>query len=556
MNLTLTPSEPRPIGSRLLTALAVISLASCGGTQPATESANPAFVIRNVRIFDGERVIAEREVSVADGVIAAVGRAGEVPSNATVIDGGGNTLLPGLIDSHTHAPVPALMKQAAVFGVTTQLDMLTDAPTVAEARKFLLTTEGRSAADLRAAGPAVTAPGGHGTEYGGPPVPTLAPGDDPATFVDARIAEGADYIKIIHDDGRVLGTKFNTLTPKMIVESVAAARLRGKLSVVHVTTFDAARDALQAKADGLVHIFVDQLPTPEFVERSSAARLFVVPTLTLWRDGEADGPSRGELLAEPFGDYLSVYGRSRVLALPDRASAEYGKARETVRLLHAGGVRILAGTDAGNPGTTSGASIHRELVLLREAGLSPIEALTAATSTPAEVFGLRDRGRIKPGLRADLLLVTGDPTVDIATTRNVSRVWKAGVEIDREAFRESARASRQLWDAAESGGPVQDAVDVFDRHLKRNPKQSLADGMELNELGYRRLSAGKIDDAIVIFELAVRQRPDSSNAWDSLGEAYMRRGDTRSAIEYYQRSLKLNPANTNAVKMLEKLNAR
>ena len=100
-------------------------------------------------------------------------------------------------------------------------------------------------------------------------MPTLAAGDDPAAFVDARIAEGADYIKIIHDDGRVLGTKFNTLTPTMIAESVAAARRRGKLSVVHVTTFDAARDALQAKADGLVHIFVDEVPTDEFVERSA-----------------------------------------------------------------------------------------------------------------------------------------------------------------------------------------------------------------------------------------------------------------------------------------------
>jgi tetratricopeptide (TPR) repeat protein len=328
------------------------------------------------------------------------------------------------------------------------------------------------------------------------------------------------------------------------------------LSVVHVSTFDAARDALQAKADGLVHVFVDELPTQEFVERSAAAGLFVVPTLTLWRDGEADGPSRGELLGEPFGDYLSRFGRSRVLAPPDRASAAYEKARESVRLLHAGGVRILTGTDAGNPGTTSGASIHRELVLLREAGLSSTEVLTAATATPADVFGLRDRGRIRPGLRADLLLVTGDPTVDIATTRNVSRVWKAGVEIDREAFREFARASRQLWDAAESGGPVQDAVELFDRHLKRNPTQPLADEGELNELGYRRLAAGKVDDAIVMFELAVRQHPDSSNAWDSLGEGYMRRGDTKSAIEHYERSLKLNPANANAVKMLEKLRAK
>ncbi len=84
------------------------------------------------------------------------------------------------------------------------------------------------------------------------------------------------------------------------------------------------------------------------------------------------------------------------------------------------GVPLLAGTDAPNPGTTHGASLHRELELLVAAGLTPIEALTAATSTPARVFGLRDRGRIAPGLRADLLLVDGEPVDDITDDASAS----------------------------------------------------------------------------------------------------------------------------------------
>jgi hypothetical protein len=102
-------------------------------------------------------------------------------------------------------------------------------------------------------------------------------------------------------------------------------------------------------------------------------------------------------------------------------------------------VRILAGTDAPNPGTAHGATIHRELELLVAAGLTPAEALGSATSVPAASFGLADRGRIAPGLRADLLLVDGDPTADIKATRAIAGVWKQGEPVDRDSVRESVR---------------------------------------------------------------------------------------------------------------------
>ncbi len=106
-------------------------------------------------------------------------------------------------------------------------------------------------------------------------------------------------------------------------------------------------------------------------------------------------------------------------------------ARESVRRLHAAGIRILAGTDAPNPNTTHGASVHEELQQLVRAGLSPTESLVAATSGPAAVFGLTDRGRIAVGLRADLLLVNGDPTRRISHTRSIVAIWKNGYRIRR-----------------------------------------------------------------------------------------------------------------------------
>jgi imidazolonepropionase-like amidohydrolase len=92
---------------------------------------------------------------------------------------------------------------------------------------------------------------------------------------------------------------------------------------------------------------------------------------------------------------------------------------------------ILAGSDVSEPipnlgGLALGASLHHELQLLIAAGLTPVEALRAATSVPARRFGLMDRGRIKPGDRADILLVDGDPTTNITDTLSIQSVWRRG----------------------------------------------------------------------------------------------------------------------------------
>ncbi|MEU2254889.1 amidohydrolase family protein [Nocardia xishanensis] len=95
--------------------------------------------------------------------------------------------------------------------------------------------------------------------------------------------------------------------------------------------------------------------------------------------------------------------------------------------MHRAGVALLAGTDATPFVPAHGVDLHTELRLLTEAGLTPEQALAAATSLPARCFGLADRGRIAPGLRADLVLVDGDPTTDITATAALAEVWRRGV---------------------------------------------------------------------------------------------------------------------------------
>jgi imidazolonepropionase-like amidohydrolase len=112
----------------------------------------------------------------------------------------------------------------------------------------------------------------------------------------------------------------------------------------------------------------------------------------------------------------------------------YEAATVALRQLVAAGVPVLAGTDTGLPTAALGVigygtTLHAELELLVRGGLSPVQALTAATAAPARAFHLPDRGEIRPGARADLLLVDGDPTTDIRATRDLVAIWKSGVRL-------------------------------------------------------------------------------------------------------------------------------
>jgi imidazolonepropionase-like amidohydrolase len=114
-----------------------------------------------------------------------------------------------------------------------------------------------------------------------------------------------------------------------------------------------------------------------------------------------------------------------------RADQKLANAQAAVAALHRAGVSILAGTDAPAPGIAHGLSLHHELELLVRCGLTPIEALASATSEPARAFGFHDRGRIVEGVRADVILVNGDPTANIQATRDIVGIWKLGVPYSR-----------------------------------------------------------------------------------------------------------------------------
>ena len=447
--------------------IAVGALGIATGIGAASRAANPtglagqtatpaaSLVIRDARVFDGERVHENASVLVQNGRIVSVG-AVTTPAGATVVDGAGKTLLPGLIDAHTHAFGDALQR-ALLFGVTTELDMFT-AHQAASAWRAQQQEGAPDRADVFSAGTLVTAPKGHGTEYG-MVIPTITGPDEAQAFVDARIAEGSDYIKIVFDDRGSASPMFPSISTETMRAVVAAAKARGKLAVVHIGSQSSALAAIDAGADGLVHIFGNTAPQADMAARVKASGAFVVPTLGVIES--ASGVATGASLAagSPFTPFLTAEEKVALNgAFPARANSPYRlqHAIDATRALHEAGVTILAGTDAPNPGTSHGASLHRELELLVRAGLSPVEALTAATSAPARAFGLADRGRIAPGMRADLLLVSGDPTNDILATRAIDGIWKGGVRLER---REPAAAATA---AAEQVAAASGVISTFD----------------------------------------------------------------------------------------------
>lgn len=430
--------------------------------ESAAQAAPDAVLIRGANVFDGTRLLGVRDVLLRGDRIAEVGAGLSAPAGATVIDGAGQTLMPGLIDSHTHV-WPGSLRTALAFGVTTELDMFLD---VDSARSYRAAQRGAgvsSRADVFSAGTLVTAPGGHGTQFG-MPIPTITAPDQAQAFVDARIAEGSDYIKIVYDRGDTYAMRWSTLSRETLEAVIRAAHARGKLAVVHIGDLASAKEAIAAGADGLVHLFVDRAPDAELAQLMAQRRAFAIPTMSVLQSIAA--VRGGTAIAEDarLAPFLTRAERTMLgQTFPARAGAglSYDHAVATVRALHAAGVRILAGTDAGNPGTAHGASMHGELALLVAAGLTPAQALAAATSVPAAAFRLSDRGRIAAGLRADLLLVRGDPTRDITATREIVGIWKGGVRFDRTEL-SRAVASAEAAAARIPAGAEDGLVSDFD----------------------------------------------------------------------------------------------
>lgn len=359
---------------------------SLGSPDPARTA------LLNVRVVDGDRLTEPRTL-VIDGTVIAPG---PDTTGARTVDATGMTLLPGLIDAHVHLAGPDTLSRLTAHGVTTALDMATWPPELLDCLRRI-----PDLTDIRSAGtPAVGAGGPHSRIPGMAKDAVVRTPRQAGEFVAAQVSAGADYIKIVAEAPGQGGPDHATLSTL-----VAAARTHGRKTIAHAATTGAYTMAIDVGTDFITHIPLDGPLHPAHIARMAAQRQVCIPTLTM------------------------MEGTAEACGVPHA----YQIARHNLAALHAAHVPILAGTDANTQPWTPfqvehGESIHHELELLVGSGLTPIEALRAATTLPARYFGLNDRGSITAGQRADLVLVDGDPLTDIRATRAIRRVWCAGFE--------------------------------------------------------------------------------------------------------------------------------
>lgn len=348
-------------------------------------------ILRRVRVYDGAGFGEPTEVVIDDGLI---GTSAPVTPDAPVIDGGNGYLVPGFIDTHVHLAGVETLEALAAHGVTTALDMGSPMPLVDSLRVQVGLT------DIRSSGFGATAPtSAHAARLQAGADCLVAGPEDAEPFVARRVAQGADFIKIVID---LPG--FEQATVDAIV---TAAHRRELIVVAHASRLDAVTMAQLARVDVFTHVPLDRPVEPQQAAALTQAGAVVAPTLTMMR---------------AIVDRLAVAGGP---------GPSYEPARASLTCLHAAGMPVVCGTDANaNPAVPAsppfGSSLHDELELLVGAGLSPVEALNAATSVAARHFGLADRGVIALGLRADLVLLEEDPSRDIRASRSIQDVWCGG----------------------------------------------------------------------------------------------------------------------------------
>ncbi|WP_437523116.1 amidohydrolase family protein [Sorangium sp. So ce726] len=444
-------------------------LIGCGVPEnPSTRSATEVgcagcTVLKGGVVFDGTR--AARATVVIEGdrvkqVVFGDAELGVEAGGGEVVDVSGKTVLPGLIDLHVHSLHVAgpyayydddlhledHTKAMLRAGVTSYLDLGSSQHVIFEQRARINAGD-VLAPQLFAAGPLLTPTGGHPCYHGSPPGDFCIFIDSPADVTEAfeaLLPRAPDFVKIVLESGGA--QRLPHLSQPSVAAIKEAAASAGVRVIAHIASAADIEMALDAGVTLFAHAPDEDPISPELAGRMAAAGAVVVPTLAM-KDGlyrtvngtltELDDPAladdvpAGVIAALRDPSMLEELRTSRYRALV-KAWREQGIAN--LITCYQAGVTIAAGSDAGNPGVFHGLSLRREIALLVEAGMPPIEALAAATRRAADVLGRPDLGRLERGTLADVLVVDGDPLADVRALERVSRVYKSGVLLDREAL--------------------------------------------------------------------------------------------------------------------------
>src|SRR6266566_5190203 len=386
-------------------------------------------------------------VIIAGSRIEAIGPAGStpVPAGATRIDGKGKWVVPGLIDSHVHffqsgnlytrpdvadfntwmpyakevarnkARLPATFKVWLASGVTGVVDIGGPFWNF-EVRDAALKSP--AAPRVAVAGPLISMVDRVKLDLGDPPIIKAASADEARALVRRELERKPDFIKVwfIHQKGDDLAAQ------EAIVKAAAdAAHAGGVRLAVHATELIVAKASLRAGADFLVHSVEDEPVDGEFLALAKT-----------WQPTEAERRLADPQILAAMNDLQKIPKEM----LPERVAKAMNQpappkpsaiALQNLRRVLNAGIPVVMGTDAGNIGTLHGPSVFREMEIMTQAGLTPLQVLRSATSNGAKAMGMeRGIGTLAPGKLADLVILDADPLADVVNLSRIHRVIKDG----------------------------------------------------------------------------------------------------------------------------------
>ena len=435
----------------------VLVFAGCGeGGAPVIEPGGLALV--GARLIDGtgSAPIEDSVVVIRDGRIESAGTrdATAIPTGTEVIEASGKTIMPGLVNLHVHyrggpEEIERQFRTQLYYGVTTGRSIGSDSP---EAVPFLLEANAGRAGAPRAytAGRGFSHP--NGFNEAGRNAPTTE--EEARTLVRDQVALGVHFIKMWVNEVAEPGLK---ITPEIRTAIVDEAIRNGVVPVAHIDDEVDGRQLVQAGLRDFLHSTVltfgpgagvpvdDPEPSPEFLQMCLDNGVSFTPTLSIvqnnWHFAEhpelLDDPAlRAAFNPDALARWDDPESRAEVVEAPefeDRKAA-FRQVQDFVKTIHDAGIKVALGNDAGTANVPFGWGMHHEMELYVEAGLTPMQAIVAATATGAGQMppvGEAVFGTLLAGNVADLVVLNADPLADIRNTLEIDRVMRLGEWVDR-----------------------------------------------------------------------------------------------------------------------------
>lgn len=355
--------------------------------------------IKNVRVFNGYRLL-EPGTVIIDG--DKIGHPMDHAQVDTVVNGTGRVLIPGLMDSHLHASDITSLEQLSSYGITTAFNMACYSyPQLAAIRNQPGLTSIFSAGF-----PAVGPGSDHARQHNLSDSETIHNVSQAQEWVSWAYNNGSDYMKITAE-----GNGPNQETQNAMVKD---SHVLGMKSMTHASLVQTYQQAITSKTDGIQHTPSDGLLTDVMISQMLTNKQFITPTMMVFNMSLNSSAALTALTGSPVTNETFAFVQANV------------------RAMHEAGLPILAGTDSVGVfdpfDMPFGYMLHRELEKLVEVGFTPAEALRSATLLPSIYHNVPDRGVIKPGKRADLVLLNSNPLEQITNTRDIAKVWIGGIE--------------------------------------------------------------------------------------------------------------------------------